>query len=87
MWPRQAGAIQASPQATTMNAKQKATYYLCRAVHYLRRGLEIWLFTHKPCPSGAVTEILAQENRDQTSRDRALEKRDRGTRRTKPKRH
>ena len=61
-----------------MNAKQKPTYYLRSGINYLRRGLEIWLFTHTPCPSGVVTEILAQENRDQTLRDRAPEKRDRG---------
>jgi hypothetical protein len=61
-----------------MDAKQKATYYLRRGIHYLRRGLEIWLFTHTPCPSGVVTEILDRENRDQTLRDRALKKHDRG---------
>jgi len=50
----------------------KATYYLWRAIYYLRRGLEVWLFTRTPCPSGAVTEILTQENRDQMLQDRAL---------------
>jgi len=50
----------------------KATYYLRRAIYYLRRGLEVWLFTPTPCASGAVTEILARENRDQMLRDRAL---------------
>jgi hypothetical protein len=44
-----------------------------RLNHRVRRGirhfchfLEIWLFTHTPCPSRVVTKILAQQNRDQT---------------------
>jgi len=67
---------------TVMNTKHKVTYYLRRGIRYLRRFLDIWLFTHSPCPSRVVTEILAQENRNQTLRDREIEKRDRGGRKT-----
>lgn len=58
----------------------KQTDYLRRGIRYLGRLVEVWLFTHTPCPSHMVMKILAQENRDQTLRDRDLERRPRGGR-------
>jgi hypothetical protein len=50
-----------------MKQKKNATYYL-------RRAVEIGLFTHTPCLSRALTELLAQENKDQILRDRVTGK-------------
>jgi hypothetical protein len=57
-----------------MKQKNQGIYYLCRAVHYLRRAVEIGLFTHTRCPSGVLTELLAQQDKDQALQDRAPEK-------------
>ena len=58
----------------------KQTDYLRHGICYLGRLVEVRLFTHTPCPSHMVMNILAQETRDQTLRDRDLERRPRGGR-------
>jgi hypothetical protein len=60
-----------------MKQKMTASHYLRRAAYYLRRAMEIWLFTHTPCPSRVVTDVIAREDREQRMGDRAREKRHR----------
>ncbi|HTO60429.1 MAG TPA: hypothetical protein VMM15_04150 [Bradyrhizobium sp.] len=41
---------------------------LRRALHYVRRAVEIALFTHTPCPSAVVAEALARERAEEPDR-------------------
>ncbi len=50
-----------------MKQKGAAAHHLQRAFHGLRRAVEIWLFTHTPCPTRTVTDLLVRDSRDRES--------------------
>lgn len=54
--------------------QENLAVYLRRALHHLRRGVEIGLFTHTPCPSAVVAEQIVRENESRNARTRATEK-------------